>query len=84
MLRRLVRFLIYLRLRLRLMVCDDDVVRKAILGVLAGNRFSGITNNAHAHLPLHHQQLAKDIQDYKENSEREEIEEVRSRMRLLF
>jgi len=49
--------------------------RKAVLGVMAGQRFSGVTGDRHAHLSSTQRKLAKDVEDYKEGSELEKIDE---------
>lgn len=51
--------------------------RKAVLGVMAGKRFSvGATPDRHAHMSPTHRKLAKDVEDYKEGSEQEKIDET--------
>lgn len=51
--------------------------RKAVLGVMAGQRFSGIaaTHDRRAHMSPEQRKLAKDVEGYKEGAAEENIDE---------
>jgi hypothetical protein len=77
MLRRLVSGSVYISASARSPKLAIAVtVRKAVLGVMAGQRFSGATADRHAHMSPTQRKLAKDVEDYKEGSELERIDEV--------
>lgn len=68
--------LFYFYFQKMLILTVGVVVRKAVFGMLAAKRFSGITQDKQAHMSPAQRKLAKDVEDSKEASEQEKIDEV--------
>ena len=53
-----------------------------MFGVIAGDRFLNRVHDKHAHLSLAHRKLAKEVETYKEFSEKEKIDELYVKLSL--